>query len=95
MEQVKINGEIVEVVIDYFDEVYNQWCVDCFWRVNNPNDDKEYMVDEEWENRRGATMAYITTKGEVEYEPKFETFAMNDDTIQEAISDFCDECDRV
>lgn len=95
MEQVEIKGEIVEVVIDYFNEEENRTYVDCFWRVDNPNDNKEFMVDEEWENRRGATMAYIYPNGNVEYNPIFETFAMNDDTIQEAISDFCDECDRV
>ena len=83
-----INGEIVEVVIDYFNEDENRWYVDCFWIVPNINDDKEYEVDETYERRRGTTMAYIDNKGNVEYNPIFKSFTTKDETIQETITDF-------
>lgn len=87
-----IHGEISEVYIDYYNEEEHRWYVDCYWFAPNKNEDKQYEMDEEWENRRGTTMAYIDDKKNVSYKPIFETFAKNNPTIQEAISDFINNC---
>ena len=86
-QEQTIHGEIYEVYIDYYNEEEHRWYVDCYWIVPNENDDKKYEVDEEWERRRGTTMAYIDNNN-VEYNPIFETFAKNNQIIQQAITNF-------
>ena len=86
-QEQTIHREISEVYIDYYNEEEHRWYVDCYWIVPNENVDKKYEVDEEWERRRGTTMAYIDNNN-VEYNPIFETFAKNNQIIQQAITDF-------
>lgn len=86
-----IRNNVTEVRIDYFNEDEQQWYVDVFWKTNNPNDFKEYVIDEdndETYNIRGAVMAYIKPNKQIVYDDKFKDEAIENPQIQEEIDNF-------
>lgn len=93
-----IRNNITEVRIDYFNEDEQQWYVDVFWKTNNPNDFKEYAIEDEWDvdysnnpkhyNIRGAVMAYIKPNKQIIYDDKFKDEAIENPQVQEEIDNF-------
>lgn len=84
-----IRNNVTEVRIDYFNEDEQQWYVDVFWKTNNPNDFKEYIIDDdEAYNIRGAVMAYIKPNKQIIYDDKFKDEAIENPQIQEEIDNF-------